>query len=896
MRCGRPSRASAGCACAAPTTCSSSTSSSTTSTSSAATARAAARARRAPALARCSSPSCRRRASARRPSSSPSRTSRSRSRRCPRRAIRMAGPEPAGVRHAGRRDEPALHAGRGARRDAHLAARAAGRRAPGPRPRAAAPRRLARRGARLGHRQRRRSSGCRARLTAPAPRASRARSRRPAGGSPQRAAGGAGRRRARRARRRRAVGDAGRARRLHQRFPVAARRRRARGRDRGAVARQRARLAPRRGALPSSSDELVAQLPFLPLLLAPHEPSATLDGARAALPPRHVADRAGALAARRRARHARDRTELWHTRLRTDARRQGPDGTAKVRALWSPDYPLDVEQLSSPDTPLPFRMSLHAKDRQRLVKLMAGYDEQQANGRRYRPRSSSARRLHLSVARRAARRRGQVGRPPEGRQPRPVAPPRRARPRRVRPRRLRRLPRVLRPRRRADQGDRAQVRVARRAVGQPHRGAAPAPVHRRAQARHGVRRHRTHASAGATSPSQRVEILTKVTPDLATPGAGTSALRPGVRGHDHAGRRHDRRVLADAADGDARRPRGRPLRDPRDGQQRAHAVLLDAAARSSTRSSTRTSTPEVRRAYNLPRDRAAPDRAAERRHRLLRAVRRGGRQGRPEPADAAHDVRRGRPDELPPRPRELLSRRPTRRPSASGRCRSSSASPDAVADVTYPQVYKDHGFGEADPSKNTGKLFLQLIDAAAQARVRRRSGAKSDALGALAAPQMSILGPVEGHGPGRRDEPPSQPTSRTGEDRAGARQGRRRPVRPDGLLQRRDDPRRRQARRHPRRSSTDLAGADVPKLLSRELSPDRVEASFDWHDDDLEARPAEARHAATPDGASASPLTMHGVVTTPIGAAASATYEATRDARPTSRSTSSGSSSCGSTS
>src|SRR5262249_51868216 len=60
-----------------------------------------------------------------------------------------------------------------------------------------------------------------------------------------------------------------------------------------------------------------------------------------------------------------------------------------------PIAPADFAGLLGPP-PKPFRTSLDPLDRQKLVKLMAGYNET-ANRHPYTPRASQARRLHLSA-------------------------------------------------------------------------------------------------------------------------------------------------------------------------------------------------------------------------------------------------------------------------------------------------------------------------------------------------------------------------------------------------------------------------------------------------------------------------------------------------------------------
>ena len=143
----------------------------------------------------------------------------------------------------------------------------------------------------------------------------------------------------------------------------------------------------------------VVAIPFLPVVLSPHPPSDTVTALE--LPYRLYLSPIEAA----RWLHSdtpctsvgSGRTELWHTRLTTAPNDVGPDRRSKVRAIWSPDYPLDVRDYLAP--PLPFRMSLDPLDRQMLVKLMAGYDEKASllPPKPFTPRPSIAQRLHLSA-------------------------------------------------------------------------------------------------------------------------------------------------------------------------------------------------------------------------------------------------------------------------------------------------------------------------------------------------------------------------------------------------------------------------------------------------------------------------------------------------------------------
>ncbi len=91
-------------------------------------------------------------------------------------------------------------------------------------------------------------------------------------------------------------------------------------------------------------------------------------------------------------------TELWHTRLTVGEGLKGADASAKVRAIWSPDYPLDDVEIANRINK-PFRMSLDTQDRKMLVNLMGNYRQKRADIPRFKyiPRASHSKRLQLSA-------------------------------------------------------------------------------------------------------------------------------------------------------------------------------------------------------------------------------------------------------------------------------------------------------------------------------------------------------------------------------------------------------------------------------------------------------------------------------------------------------------------
>ena len=85
------------------------------------------------------------------------------------------------------------------------------------------------------------------------------------------------------------------------------------------------------------------------------------------------------------------RTELWHTRLGTRGANGVDDQSHEpIRAIWSPDYGAPVP---TPGTD----WALDGTDRNYLVKLMAGYDEKTTTNAAYTPRPATSKRLMLTA-------------------------------------------------------------------------------------------------------------------------------------------------------------------------------------------------------------------------------------------------------------------------------------------------------------------------------------------------------------------------------------------------------------------------------------------------------------------------------------------------------------------
>jgi hypothetical protein len=140
----------------------------------------------------------------------------------------------------------------------------------------------------------------------------------------------------------------------------------------------------------------IGEFPFLPVIFGPHKPARDVTALE--LPYRLVLSpvpQARWQHGTKPVQHT-GRTELWHTRLTSSATGTGPDLPTDVRALWSPDYDLP-NIVGVVNDVRPFRMSLDPLDRQMLVKLMSGFDEVVGKRRRpFHPHTAQARRLALS--------------------------------------------------------------------------------------------------------------------------------------------------------------------------------------------------------------------------------------------------------------------------------------------------------------------------------------------------------------------------------------------------------------------------------------------------------------------------------------------------------------------
>ncbi len=614
----------------------------------------------------------------------------------------------------------------------------------------------------------------------------------------------------------------------------------------------------------------VKDIPYLALLLSPHEPA---PGQTALEVPYRLivspiedarwSHRDGVMV-------HEGRTELWHTRLTTAKNDTGPDQPSKVRAIWSPDYPL-----TRPD--LPFRTSLSRSIRRMLVQNMAGFDEVQPNKQVYTPRASSSRRLHLSALGALLDVEGSWSKRPTGVD-------------------------LAQWRHLASVGRDAYVRVVFAGYLCPYGHAASLVkvTERKFEGAAGQRiavlrqryfivvRERVkdydsgeHRFAGRNFPFTRVEILTTVTPNLGDPGVGASALAgfDQLATANHVKGFEPRMVfwpMVEATSGGAVDFRFDVAATDITGTRVTFPIPLLFV--SEVLNDDKTTIAAIKSAYN-----AMPQKAQSELGNSTLCFAPFDPNAADEKGDprlptasmsfAAGDLRTGlfhtdKPNFYPE----------TRAAAVGIRAVQKMLNrPGAVVDVTYPQVYKDHGFGEADATKNPGKVFLQVVDTPHQLDFGGGTGqAKSDALGALAAPQMSILGLSKLTGPVAATVPPGPITAAAVEGALGHVI--------DGAFNPADF----------FKGATilggidlasilseviGLAGAAVPKLLSREL-PDSVETSFHWKTELTTPVPPNVLIPRA-DGTNASTFLMDSVINTPLRNPAAgtppgpATFEAT---------------------
>jgi hypothetical protein len=617
---------------------------------------------------------------------------------------------------------------------------------------------------------------------------------------------------------------------------------------------------------------IFAELPAVKLKIGPHEPAPTVTALE--LPYRVVTSPL----APARWQHATDpvthatRTELWHTRLSTSASAIGTDEASRIRALWSPDYrPTDrMQELfdlltapgppTDPPTPNPelIRMSLDPLDRSMLVTLMAGFDETVKSGAAYRPVSSEAKRLHLSALGALLDAEGTWRSAPEAidlQQWRHIATLGRDQYVRVM------YAGFLWPFGHAASLIKVTERKFESLGGKPSQRVAMLRQRFFVAVREPVRYYTGlhHEFAGRNFPFTRVELLTRVTPDLSEPGAGDSALKPGPG-------------VVDLYGGVAARMLFWPMVPPAGGKLTDvpfEIAATDLSGRASTFSmpllfvgklAESKKWKDVRTSYNAapaaPRRRTtvggaviayAPDDPNDKADPKLPTVAITFRAGSLA-VDTPHVYPEIDAAEVGIKPiQKLLSQ------------------PDFIAEVTYPDFYASHGF---DPAHNAGQIFLKLTAAKPLGFGGSAQAAKTDAVGALATPSMSLLGLSKITGPvsGKDAADPAQVE-------AALDAAKKSDFKPAEFF----------------KDATllggiklgeiltevhDVSGPAVPKMVAREF-PDRVEARFEWTSEITQSDTLKLLIPKADRDKPPTRLTMNGTVRTPRDPATPASTTAT---------------------
>jgi hypothetical protein len=592
----------------------------------------------------------------------------------------------------------------------------------------------------------------------------------------------------------------------------------------------------------------IGALPFLPVFLSPHQPAPTVTALelpyRVILSPTPLSNWW----------HAKvpvvhnERTELWHTRLTHTTNGVGQDAETNVRAIWSPDYPLDDSEIldavnSVP--PKPFRMSLDPLDRQMLVKLMAGFNEVDPDGRTFIPHTSRSRRLSLSSLGALLDAEGSWNQLPQE----------------VGLEQWRHL---------ASLGRDAYVRVVYRgALCDCTNAASLIKVTERkfewldkanGTGRVALLRQRFfivvrqpivflngagHSFGGRNFPFTKIEILTRVTPSLRAPGTANTLLSdPGSKIYSAVPNRAcfwpmieaNRNFMFQIAVTDLA------------GERTTFAMpLLFVGVEANQNASV---IAEIIKRYNAeprtPRRTASLGSAS-----VCYAPIKAGSEGDPRlptsditfAVGPVSNISKTKPQFYPEVERAHVGIAAIQRLLQQ---------PDAITEVEYPQVYKTSGFTVGPGTKNPGEVFLKTV---APFALEFGDQVKSDALGALAAPSMAIQGLSRVMGPVAAQPPTG---SQTIEEKL------------KNVIENSFDP-----KEFFKGATilggiklsdilavvTSLAGADVPKLLSKQL-PDKIEARFDWKTDINGSDPA-GLFVPNPNGTQTS-LEMHGVVSTPL--------------------------------
>jgi hypothetical protein len=559
------------------------------------------------------------------------------------------------------------------------------------------------------------------------------------------------------------------------------------------------------------------------------------------------------------------RTELWHTRLANPDSTDQTEPPSRIRAIWSPDYfpPLLLGTLyklmSAPNPPL-IRMSLDPADRAMLVTLMSGFDAKSGSNP-YVPISSEAKRLHLTSLGGLLDAEGNWN--PD------------TLPDNIDLEQWRHL---------AALGRDQYVRVVYAGWLCPfgHAGSLVKVTERRFQTlatdpskRIAVLRQRfflivrqpvvpytgaNHVSAGRNFPFAQVEILTRVTPDLTDPGVGASAVQAASGGDIYTQMSILQRelfwpmVLAANSDLMADFPFHIAATDIA-GNRVTFAMPLLFVGKPANDYATKNVSSIVRDAYNASSKRKATLGSTNITYAPVDPSNAGNPSTFPTSdltfsAGALKTI--ANPYFYPEIDLANIGVKPVQKLLAK---------PNFTTEVSYPALYNANGF---DGKVNPGQVFLQFTSALPLKFGGAVDDAKSDALGALATPQMNLIGLSTIAGAVSGQDPAAA--------LANLAAGQFNPadffkdatilggINLGNIV----------------KAATSLAGADVPKLVSRDL-PDHVEASFNWSTTLTQADSANLiiRNADPAEGDTQ--LIMSGVVNTPLDPTKTATYQATAE-------------------
>lgn len=592
----------------------------------------------------------------------------------------------------------------------------------------------------------------------------------------------------------------------------------------------------------------IEYLPFLPIIFSPHKPAANVTALE--LPYRVLLSPVPPSSwwhATQPVEH-NGRTELWHTRLTQPSEGIGPDKTTNVRALWSADYEItESEIVAIVNNNKPFRMSLDALDRQMLVKLMAGFNEKDADGHTFVPHTARSQRIMLSALGALLDVEGNWIILPE----------------KVGLEQWRHL---------ATLGRDFYVRVVYRGYLMPfgHSASLIKVTERKFEYQDNSKKGRVavlrqrffivvrewtkeysgtgHVYGGRNFPFKSVEVLTRVTPNLRAPDL-SKLSDPSNKIYASVPNRACFWPMLSASQDFVFQLAATDIC----GQRVTFAMPLLFVGVEANQNTT--ANKEIITRYDAEpgqRRKSSLGNAT-----ICYAPIKDGAEGDPRlptgnitfDAAGVKGVSLSKPQFYPEVENAEVGIVAIQRLLQK---------PDAVVAVTFPETYKQNGFS----GPNAGEIFLKTLQAYS---LEFGDQVKNDTLGGLATPSMAIQGLSRIMGPAAAKLPanPADIENALSKvinntfDPADFFKGAKilGGVELASLLQ----------------VAASLVGADVPKLLSKQL-PDKIEARFDWKTDINQSDPL-GLFVPNPDG-SQTTLDMHGIISSPIAKPSASTFNA----------------------